>query len=244
MTPHPESAGARLAAGLHILAAIAGLFIVSAIIGSLIAPHLPEVLRMPILGLALWGGVLTGGLMLRLAKTSYGDIGFTPPKSLAACVGWVIAAILLSEAGVVAIGEAAHRFTTWPPLNVDYIQTSISGNLTAYLIWMTLVVWGSAAFGEELLARGFLLHRLQVVFGRGLVGVTIAVIGQAAIFGLLHAIQGPTGIVITAYVGLVLAVVYFASGRNLWAPILAHGLMDSASLTLMYLGHLPLGFIR
>jgi membrane protease YdiL (CAAX protease family) len=45
---------------------------------------------------------------------------------------------------------------------------------------------------------------------------------------------------ITGYVGIVLACAYFASGRNLWAPILAHGAVDSAALTLMYFGA-PLG---
>lgn len=244
MTPSLESAGARLVAILHILAAIAGLFITAALIGALVVPHLPEALRTPVLGLSLWGGVLTGGLMLRLSKTSYRDIGFTSPKSLAVCAAWVIAAIILCHGGALLIGEALRRYSNWLPLDVGYIRASIAGNTTAYLVWMVLVVWGSAAFGEELLNRGFIMNRLQQVFGAGPVGITMAIIGQAAIFGFLHAIQGPSGILITAYVGLVLAAVYFASGRNLWAPILAHGIMDSMSLTLMYFDHLPPGFIR
>ncbi len=77
-------------------------------------------------------------------------------------------------------------------------------------------MWGSAAFGEELFARGFALDRLQTVFGRRGLGLVFAALGQAAIFGALHAIQGPSGVIVTAYVGLVFAWIYFASGRNLW----------------------------
>ena len=58
----------------------------------------------------------------------------------------------------------------------------------------------------------------------------------AAIFGLLHAVQGPSGMLITGYIGLVFAGIYLASGRNLWAPILAHGTADTVSLTMLYLG--------
>ncbi len=238
------NAGARLGAAAQIIAAIAALFITSALIGSFITPHLPQALKTPILALALWGGVLAGAVMLAVSKTSYGAIGFAPPKSVVRCVLWAVAAIVISELGAILIGEAIRRTTGWAPLDIAYIRDSIRGNLTAYFVWVGLVVWGSAAFGEELLSRGFILDRLQVVFGRGPVGIVVAVIGQAAAFGALHAIQGPTGIVITAWIGLVLAGAYFASGRNLWAPILAHGLMDTMSLTLMFLDKPLPGFIR
>ena len=235
---------ARAGALGQIILAIAGLFLASAALGALVTPHLPADLRTPVLALAMWGGVLAGALMLRFSKTSYRAIGLTPPDSWLKCLVWVAAAVVIGEAGAILIGDLIHKTTDWQPLDTAYIRDSIHGNLTAYLVWIALVVWGSAAFGEELLARGFIMDRLQAAFGRGGLGIALAVIGQAAIFGALHAIQGPTGVVITAYVGLVFAGVYFASGRNLWAPILAHGIVDSISLTLMYLG-IPLpGFVN
>ncbi|MCA1936906.1 MAG: CPBP family intramembrane metalloprotease [Asticcacaulis sp.] len=230
------SVGARLMALVQITAAIAALFVTSGLIGGLITPNLPENLRTPILGLALWGGVLAGALMLMAAKTSYGLIGFSLPPNWSKCLLWVAIAVIACLVGAIAIGECIHRLTDWPPLDVSYIRTSIKGDVIAYAIWIVLVVWGSAAFGEELLARGFILNRMEAVFGRSPVGIALAVLGQAAIFGALHAIQGTTGVVITAYIGIVLAGTYYLSGRNLWAPILAHGLMDTVSLTTMYLG--------
>ena len=133
-------------------------------------------------------------------------------------------------------GWGEGSLTDWPPMDVGYIRSSIQGNIVAYLTWIVLVVWGSAAFGEELLARGFIMNRLEAVFGKRGLGIVAAIAGQAAIFGGLHAIQGPTGILITAYAGIVLGSVYYFSGRNLWAPIIAHGIMDTMALTAMYLG--------
>ena len=45
--------------------------------------------------------------------------------------------------------------------------------------------------------------------------------------GLGHLYKGPSGIVDSAYSGLILGGVYLLSGRNLWAAILAHGLSDT-----------------
>ena len=237
------SVGARVIALVQIAAAIVALFITSGIIGGLVTPNLPENLRTPILGLALWGGVIAGAMMLMASKISYSRIGFNLPASWQKCLLWVALAVTASLAGAVAIGECIRHFTDWPPLDVTYIRTSIQGNLTAYVTWIVLVVWGSAAFGEELLARGFIMNRLEVVFGCGPTGTVLAVLGQAVIFGMLHAIQGPSGVIITAYIGVILAATYYLSGRNLLAPILAHGLMDTFSLTAMYLGAPLPGYI-
>lgn len=227
--------GRSVRAVFEIVGAFAGLFVAAALIGALIVPLLPPRLATPVMGLGLWGAVAAGWALLRLSKRSYGDLGFKRPASWLKTLGWAVLAALVSNLGAFAIGALISTNLNWPPLDTSYIRASIEGDVAAYVMWMVLVVWGSAAFGEELFARGFVLDRLHAVFGNGRIGLVIAVLGQAALFGALHAVQGPTGIVITAYVGLVFAIVYYASGRNLWAPILAHGLMDSVGLTLMFL---------
>lgn len=230
-----RGAWTRLGAIGQVLLAIAGMYVASALIG-LVTPVLPENLRTPVLALGMWGGVLAGAVMLRLSKTSYREIGFVRPTSWRRTVICAAVALAAAEAGALGLGELIRQTTDWPPLDTAYIRTSIAGDPVAYVAWIVLVVWGSAAFAEELFARGFVMDRLQAAFGRGRAGLVLAVLLQAALFGVLHAVQGPTGIVITAYVGLVFAVAYFASGRNLWAPILAHGTADTISLTLLFLG--------
>ena len=233
----------RLRALIEIAAVFAGLVLLSGLIGSLIVPLLPARLAMPVQALGLWGAVIAGAVLLQRAGSSYRDLGLRGPGSWRKTLGWAAAALLLSSLGALAIGAAARAFTDWPPLEVGYIRSSIAGSPLAYAVWIVLVAWGSAAFGEELLARGFLLNRFHTLFGGGRAALGAAVVAQAGVFGLLHAVQGPTGVVVTAYVGIVYAAIYLASGRNLWAPILAHGVQDTAALTIMFVGARLPGYI-
>lgn len=79
---------------------------------------------------------------------------------------------------------------------------------------------GSAAFGEELLARGFILDRIAKVVGSSGISATIsAVVLQAVLFGAFHAHQGTGGMLVTAVAGLIMGVTWLGSGRNLWDSI-------------------------
>ncbi len=223
----------------EIVAAFAGLFIASAVLGVLVAHNAVEWLQTPLLALAMWGAVLVGALLLRLRRSSYRQLGLARPVGWTRTLVLAVIAAVAANLGALALGMAIQATTDWPPLDLTYIRLSIEGNAAAYLVWMVLVVWGSAAVGEELFARGFVMDRLTNLFGGSRIAIAAAVLAQALMFGLLHAIQGPTGVLITAFVGVILAITYYASGRNLWAPIIAHGLMDTYGLTLIFLG-LPL----
>jgi membrane protease YdiL (CAAX protease family) len=230
------SFAARARAVGEILAAVVALFVAGALIALAIGPLLPERLVMPATALSLWAGVLMGRVFLGLSRQSYRALGFRRPNSWARTLGVALAAVVIAEAGAGGLAWTIASFTDWPELDVAYIRNSIEGDTFSYAAWMIFVVWGSAAFGEELFARGFALDRFRTVFAGAPAAALLAIFAQAALFGWLHAVQGPTGVVITGYVGLVFAAAYFAAGRNLWAPILAHGLIDTISLTLMYLG--------
>lgn len=78
----------------------------------------------------------------------------------------------------------------------------------------------AAGFGEELAYRGYAIPVLAP-----LLGVGGAAVLSTAVFGVMHAYQGPLGIVRTALMGAVLAWGFLASG-SLWPPILAHTLID------------------
>jgi membrane protease YdiL (CAAX protease family) len=94
----------------------------------------------------------------------------------------------------------------------------------------------SAAFGEEVLFRGLLLHQITAIFGSSNAVRRVAIATSASTFGLAHYIQGPLGIVTTGAVGLVFAWAWFRSGRNLWALILAHALIDTHGIAMLYFG--------
>jgi hypothetical protein len=59
------------------------------------------------------------------------------------------------------------------------------------------------------------------------------------LFGLAHFPQGVIGIIENVIDGAILAGVYFATGRNLIAPIVAHGIQDTVDVVLIYLGWYP-----
>jgi hypothetical protein len=56
------------------------------------------------------------------------------------------------------------------------------------------------------------------------------------LFGIGHYYKGPAGIVNSGVAGLILGGAYLSAGRNLWAPVLAHGFMDSVVLIANYFG--------
>ncbi len=108
------------------------------------------------------------------------------------------------------------------------LPPTIQEDRAEYLFWALAVSWGSAAVGEELLLRGFILDRIAKVVGSSTIpAMLIAIILQAAIFGAFHAHQGLGGVLLTGSAGLVLGLVWLTSGRNLWPGILLHGIVNS-----------------
>jgi membrane protease YdiL (CAAX protease family) len=111
----------------------------------------------------------------------------------------------------------------------------IRGN-PGVLIGNLLSVWFNSAFGEELIWRGFLLTRLAHVLGGSRRALWGSVAISSVLFGVLHVYQGFSGVVITGMIGLVFCVFFVLLKRNLWALILAHGLMHLMSFTAIYFG--------
>lgn len=114
---------------------------------------------------------------------------------------------------------------------------ALAGNRTAALRMLALALT-SAAIGEEILFRGFLLHQLTGILGSGKAVRWGAIVAGGVLFGAAHAMQGPLGVINTGVVGVIFGWAWFRTGRNLWAMILAHALIDSYSIAMMYLGWL------
>lgn len=111
----------------------------------------------------------------------------------------------------------------------------VRGNLSLYLFALPFI-WLFAALGEEFFYRGFLLVRFVQAFGDTRLGWTAALLLQACLFGLGHLYQGWTGVVGVAIYGFVYGLAMRVSGRNLLAPFIAHGLLDTLGFSLLYLG--------
>jgi membrane protease YdiL (CAAX protease family) len=116
--------------------------------------------------------------------------------------------------------------------------TPLIGN-TRFLLLSLAVTWTLAAFGEEFVYRGYLLNRLAQLFGSRKAGWVVALVLTSVLFGLGHRYQGLSGIVTTGLNGLIFGLLYLASKRNLWVPILAHGSSNTVGFLLIYTGSYP-----
>jgi hypothetical protein len=115
---------------------------------------------------------------------------------------------------------------------------SLTGNMQLTVIWI-LISWTLAAFGEEMVYRGYFMHGFTDLFKNEKTGRIFSVILSSVLFGLVHLYQGLSGMISVGLFGLMFALVYFASGRNLWAPILAHGISDTLGFIIIYFGVYP-----
>lgn len=108
--------------------------------------------------------------------------------------------------------------------------------LLAIILAANLVL---AAFGEEMVWRGYALPRVASLLGGGVVAWIAALVLVNAGFGLAHLYQGLPGVIEATVGGVVFGVLYLLAGRNLIVPMAAHFTSNSIDFTLMYLGLYP-----
>ena len=147
---------------------------------------------------------------------------------------------------VVGVGMLFEPFSSWilallkpligtlPPENLSVLSNLRGHNIPALLGWLT-VTWTVAAFGEEITDRGYLMTRLTDLIGKSWLGWALSLLIAAAIFASGHAYQGPKGMIDTTVPGLVFGGVYLIARRNLWAGIIAHGILDTCGIIFIFL---------
>lgn len=159
-------------------------------------------------------------------------LGLSRPRSIPRTLvaGIVIGLVLLAFSKLM-LTPIVERLTGIPrDLSVfDFLRSN-----TAAFLRLLPFVWVSAAIGEEIVFRGFLIGRLEVAFGgTSRLATAAAVALSTVLFAFAHAYQGPTGILVTGVLGFVFALLFVASGRNLWTNIIAHGVYDTGSFLLV-----------
>ncbi len=219
------------------LAAIAEIVLVvlAVPVGGFVGKLTGQLVFSPVLGALAGVGVAT--FFLRRHGKTWADMGLRRPEK------W-LRALLLAIAGIV-VTSVIVSFVVAPllgalgltPPDFSIFADSVEGNLTNYLLFLFLVSWGSAAFGEEMLARGFILNRVSSVSGYNRIGTVVAVVAQALVFALGHLYQGAAGAIVVFLTALVFGGVYTISKRNLASCILMHGLIDTVAITAIYLGY-------
>ena len=109
----------------------------------------------------------------------------------------------------------------------------IKGNV-GKLIILLIATWTLAAFGEEIVYRGYLQARVSSLFSDGRVGIIAAVAITSALFGLAHTEQGVIGVVVTFFDAIVFSIIKLRLDGNLWGSILAHGLSNTIGIVAFF----------
>jgi len=173
-------------------------------------------------------------ISFKLRDGGWGIAGLAQPRSWGRTVSIaVVAAIVLQTGSELVIQPLAHWLFHAPERVSSLLHAGMNGRQA---LTNVAIVWTFAAFGEELGYRGYLLTRAADIGSRSNVAYFVAMLYVAVLFGFGHYYKGPSGVLDSAYSGLVLGGLYLLAGRNLWAPILAHGISDTFAIAVIYMG--------
>ncbi|MDH3647884.1 MAG: CPBP family glutamic-type intramembrane protease [Gammaproteobacteria bacterium] len=112
--------------------------------------------------------------------------------------------------------------------------SNVPGSPTA-LIKLMALNWTVAAFGEELAFRIVLMRGVAFALGDSRTAFGVALIFQAVVFGLIHAYQGPAGVVGTGINGLIFGGLTLAARGSIWPAAIAHGSNNTIGILSLYL---------
>ncbi|MBV6420652.1 MAG: hypothetical protein DAHOPDDO_01909 [Ignavibacteriaceae bacterium] len=181
--------------------------------------------------------VLYAWLSLWLRGKGWNDFGLKKPEnwkktiSLALLVG-----IIFQGLSLYVIEPFLGKLTGDIP-DVSFFRPMV-GNVPQLLFYFVLS-WTFAAFIEEMIYRGYLMHRIADLFNRNNTGWIVGLVLSNLLFGFGHLYQGLSGMIITTITGFIFAWLYFVTNRNLWAAILAHGIYDTIGFLMIFLGVYP-----
>ena len=189
-------------------------------------------------GVSAFGILITVSLatwLLRRRSLRWAHVGLRHPGRPGVAVAWGLGLFLVEMLVLPAIVGPVSTALDLPPQDLGAFA-DLQGNTPMYLLLLVPITWGTAAFGEEMLYRGFILQRLTDAMGQTRVAAAIALIAQAVLFTIGHAYLGPRGMLNAGAIGCVAGLAFIANGRNLWPLVIAHGLVDTVGITALYLG--------
>ena len=117
---------------------------------------------------------------------------------------------------------------------IDYSDfDAVKGNPVS-LIFLLLFVWISAAFGEEIVWRGYFMKQFVKFFGERKISMIINILLFGALFGLMHSYQGITGQLLTGIIGMILSYIFYKKKYDLWLNVAIHGWFDTIAILALY----------
>jgi membrane protease YdiL (CAAX protease family) len=176
-------------------------------------------------------------ISLRVRGLRWRDVGLSLNRSWAKTLALGLGAGLLMEALELFVTQP---FLVWvlgkqPDLG-DFKALHGNPKLLAVAI---VLAWTVAAYGEEMVYRGYLMNRVADLMNRTRAAWIVSLLAVHIGFGFSHYYQGWTGVIDEGLMGLLLALIYLGTKRNLAVPIVAHGVADTVDFLLIFLGKFP-----
>jgi hypothetical protein len=189
--------------------------------------------------LAYLVAILIGGWVLRRRGSGWTKIGLGRPdswgKTILMALGTMAAAIVV----MLAVQIVSLNLPGAEVAPIDETRFNpLVGNLPM-MLGGVLFAWTTIAFGEEMFFRAFLITKLQEVFASSKFATALAVAVSTIFFGAVHFAEGPLGFFTNGSFGLLLALIYLRTGKNLWVTIIAHALLNTLRFVLVFNGVFP-----
>jgi membrane protease YdiL (CAAX protease family) len=175
-----------------------------------------------------------GFISMRLRDGSWFAMGFKRPASWRRILLIALVAAILR----ILLGQFLIEPVTgllWPKPSPPELANEITGNMKIAFVAL-LLVWTFAAFGEEIVYRGYLLTRAADVGKRSELAYWIGIVLVSILFGYGHYYKGAAGVIDSGVAGVILGSAYMLAGRNLWASIFAHGFIDTFAVIDAFFG--------
>jgi len=187
--------------------------------------------RLPGIGVVI--ALVVIGLLIWLRGDGLVGLGFFPPENWGMTVLWsFLLGIAIQFASTLLLEPFSDKVTN---STTDHsLFESLRGNLKNFL-FLLVSVWVLVAFLEEIIFRGYMMGDIAELIGTSKPALAVNLILTSVLFGLAHWYQGKSGALSTGIVGVVLGILFIASGFNLWLPILTHGFIDTLGLFLIYI---------
>jgi len=192
--------------------------------------HLVPISKTPFLFLLAW-------VSLRARKLRWKNVGLKRSES------WLKTILIGVSAGIGI--ELLELFVTQPLLvrlngkMPDLSQFQVLRHNPQILLLGLALTWTLAAFGEEMVYRGYLMNRIAEIGRNSRSAWIVSLVLANVLFGAAHMGQGITGMIENTLDGILLGVLYWHGKCSLATPIIAHGVTDTVDLLLLFLGHYP-----
>jgi membrane protease YdiL (CAAX protease family) len=170
----------------------------------------------------------------RLRDGGFSSLGFRRVESWGLVLGLAVGAAALRIAlGAFAIDPLTAQVL--PPQHAPAGSGGIAHNPMKALEWIG-IAWTFAAIGEEVGYRGYLTARAAEALGGSKAAWWAATVVVSVLFGMGHWYKGLAGVIDSTVAGLILGTVYLLSGRRIVTSMIAHGLIDTTGVVLVFFG--------